>query len=188
MPRRDAAARPAKTVVSTSRVESSARDPLHPRACRRRRRYIDWARGIAVLIMIEAHTLDAWTRPADRSSPAFGYLIILGGFAAPLFLWLAGLGLVLSAERVLAEPGRRIAAAEAVVRRGARDLHPRVSLPPSGVHRQPGQLAGHALPRRHPERHGPGDGRWPGSSGAFRETPPARRRSRAGCWRRRSRW
>ena len=31
-----------------------------------RRTYIDWARGIAVLLMIEAHTLDAWTRAAAR--------------------------------------------------------------------------------------------------------------------------
>jgi uncharacterized membrane protein len=83
-----------------------------------RRRYIDWARGIAVLIMIQAHALDAWTRPADRSLPAFGYFLVLGGFAAPMFLWLAGLGLVLSAERVLTKTGRRSTAAEAVVRRG----------------------------------------------------------------------
>ena len=84
-----------------------------------RRRYIDWARGIAVLIMIQAHALDAWTRLADRSSRAFGYFLVLGGFAAPLFLWLAGVGLVLSAERVLARTGRRSTAAQAVVRRGA---------------------------------------------------------------------
>ena len=33
-----------------------------------RRAYVDWARGIAVLLMIEAHTVDAWTRlsPAVR--------------------------------------------------------------------------------------------------------------------------
>ena len=32
-----------------------------------RRAYVDWARGIAVLVMIEAHTVDAWTRlsPGD---------------------------------------------------------------------------------------------------------------------------
>jgi len=65
-----------------------------------RRDYIDWARGIAVLLMMEAHTIDAWTRAADRESAAYGYLIILGGFAAPLFLWLAGLGAVLSGARV----------------------------------------------------------------------------------------
>src|SRR6185369_10809031 len=70
-----------------------------------RRRYIDWARGIAVLIMIQAHTADAWTRMADRSSHAYGYVLILAGFAAPLFLWLAGLGLVLSAERTQKKTG-----------------------------------------------------------------------------------
>lgn len=84
-----------------------------------RRRYIDWARGIAVLIMIEAHALDAWTRPADRSSAAFGYLILLGGLAAPLFLWLAGVGLALSAERIVSRTGQRSKATEAIVRRGA---------------------------------------------------------------------
>jgi len=32
-----------------------------------RRRYIDWARGVAVLLMIEAHAIDAWTRlPTGR--------------------------------------------------------------------------------------------------------------------------
>jgi uncharacterized membrane protein len=83
-----------------------------------RRRYIDWARGIAVLIMIQAHTLDAWTRLTDRSSKTFGYLNVLGGFAAPLFLWLAGIGLVLSAERTLTKTGQRSTAAVVVVRRG----------------------------------------------------------------------
>ena len=83
-----------------------------------RRPYIDWARGIAVLIMIAAHALDAWTRASDRSTSAFGYLLLLGGFAAPMFLWLAGLGLVLSAEQILNRTGRRSAAAEAIVSRG----------------------------------------------------------------------
>jgi uncharacterized membrane protein len=60
--------------------------------------YLDWARGLAVLIMIEAHVLDAWTRAADRSRAAFGYAMVVGGFGAPLFLFLAGVALVLSAE------------------------------------------------------------------------------------------
>jgi uncharacterized membrane protein len=83
-----------------------------------RRRYIDLARGLAVLVMIEAHTLDAWTRPADRSTPAFGDLALLGGFAAPLFLWLAGVAVVLSAERGARRTGNRRACALGVVRRG----------------------------------------------------------------------
>jgi uncharacterized membrane protein len=83
-----------------------------------RRRYVDLARGLAVLVMIEAHTLDAWTRPADRSTVAFRNLTVLGGFAAPLFLWLAGIALVLSAESRARRAGSRRASALVVVRRG----------------------------------------------------------------------
>jgi uncharacterized membrane protein len=63
-----------------------------------RHAYLDWVRGLAVLIMIEAHVLDSWTRAADRTRPVFGFAMILGGFGAPLFLFLAGVAVVLSAE------------------------------------------------------------------------------------------
>src|SRR5689334_20868149 len=68
--------------------------------------------------MIEAHALDAWTRPADRSTHAFRNFTILGGLAAPLFLFLAGVGLVLSADAVSSRTGRRTAGADRVCRRG----------------------------------------------------------------------
>jgi uncharacterized membrane protein len=83
-----------------------------------RRAYIDWARGLAVLFMIEAHTLDAWTRAADRESVGFRNATILGGFAAPLFLWLAGVASVLSAARTARKTGSRAAALDAICRRG----------------------------------------------------------------------
>jgi uncharacterized membrane protein len=82
-----------------------------------RRRYIDCARGLAVLLMIEAHTMDAWTGSAAKASIAFRNATILGGFAAPLFLWLAGIGLVFSAMQRMERSGRA-AAVEAVCRRG----------------------------------------------------------------------
>jgi len=72
-----------------------------------RRRYIDCARGIAVLLMIEAHTIDAWTRPAAKSTVAFRNATVLGGFAAPLFLWLAGVGVALAAARTAGRSDRR---------------------------------------------------------------------------------
>ncbi len=84
----------------------------------RRRAYIDSARGIAVLLMIEAHTIDAWTAPAARTTKAFRNATILGGFAAPLFLWLAGLAVVLSATRTAERAGNRAAAVDAICRRG----------------------------------------------------------------------
>jgi uncharacterized membrane protein len=84
----------------------------------RRLPYIDWARGLAVLLMIHGHVLDAWTRDADRSTPAFGYLTIMGGFAAPAFLWLAGLSLILAADQKRANGAGRLDITEAVVKRG----------------------------------------------------------------------
>jgi uncharacterized membrane protein len=63
-----------------------------------RRQYLDWLRGIAVLIMIEAHTLDSWTRVADRSGPLYAWGLIIGGFGAPMFLLLAGIALALAAR------------------------------------------------------------------------------------------
>jgi uncharacterized membrane protein len=83
-----------------------------------RRQYIDWARGIAVLLMIEAHTSDAWTRLADKHSFRFGVAGILGGFAAPMFLWLAGVGVALSATSTAARRQSTWAAVDAVCRRG----------------------------------------------------------------------
>ena len=83
-----------------------------------RHAYLDWVRGVAVLIMIEAHVLDAWTQAADRTRPMFGYAIILGGFGAPLFLFLAGLALVLSAESKFRKTGDFAASWWAAQKRG----------------------------------------------------------------------
>ena len=74
-----------------------------------RRGYLDWLRGIAVLIMIEAHTLDAWTRLDERGS-AYRWLMVVGGFGAPIFLFLAGVALALAAGSRL----RRAVAADQV--------------------------------------------------------------------------
>ena len=48
--------------------------------------YIDWMRGLAVVIMVGWHTLDAWTTPVDKASGAFWYCQLIGGFGAPIFL------------------------------------------------------------------------------------------------------
>ena len=69
----------------------------NPGERRPRRDYLDWLRGVAVLIMIEAHLLESWTGGADRSTHAFGWAMIIGGLGAPLFLFLAGVSVALSA-------------------------------------------------------------------------------------------
>lgn len=83
-----------------------------------RRPYLDVLRGVTVLIMIEAHVIDAWTRAADRHTRAFAYSLVLGGFAAPLFLFLAGIGVAMSAGSKARRLGDDRAAAIAVRRRG----------------------------------------------------------------------
>ena len=83
-----------------------------------RRTYLDWLRGIAVLIMIETHTLDSWTRLDDRSAPAFGSAMVLGGFGAPVFLFLAGIALALAAQGRLRKGSTDREAAALARRRG----------------------------------------------------------------------
>jgi uncharacterized membrane protein len=85
---------------------------------RTRRAYIDVARGLAVLLMIEAHTIDAWTRQSSRAGRAFAFATMLGGLAAPLFLWLAGLGASFAAGNRARRGDSRTAVVDAVVRRG----------------------------------------------------------------------
>jgi uncharacterized membrane protein len=83
-----------------------------------RHTYLDWVRGVAVLIMVEAHVFDSWTRVDDRTRPTFGYAMILGGFGAPLFLFLAGVAAVLSAESKHRKTGDLEASWRAPERRG----------------------------------------------------------------------
>ncbi|MBP1636805.1 MAG: putative rane protein [Acidobacteria bacterium] len=80
--------------------------------------YVDWVRGLAILVMIQAHALDAWTRPEDRSTVAYGISMIVAGFGAPMFLFLAGVSVALAAsgrERRLGDPAL---AAASIRRRG----------------------------------------------------------------------
>ena len=83
-----------------------------------RHAYLDWVRGVAVLIMIEAHVLDAWTHAGDRARPLYGYAMILGGFGAPMFLFLAGVVAVLSAESKVRKSGDFAASWRAAEMRG----------------------------------------------------------------------
>ena len=80
--------------------------------------YLDWLRGITVLVMIEAHTFDAWTLASERARPWFGRLMLLGGMAAPLFLFLAGVAISLSAASQIRRGAAPDVAAHRVEQRG----------------------------------------------------------------------
>jgi uncharacterized membrane protein len=87
-------------------------------AGRQRRTYLDHLRGLAVLLMIDAHLFDSWTRFPDRDGKPFAAVIFFGGFGTTLFLALAGVAVALSAGSKFRRSGDARAASAAVVRRG----------------------------------------------------------------------
>ena len=76
-----------------------------------RKRYLDWLRGIAVIVMVLAHASDAWTIDADRVRKLYMVVIFIAGLAAPLFLYLAGLTLSMASIAKAATVGHAAAAA-----------------------------------------------------------------------------
>jgi len=83
-----------------------------------RRAYIDWMRGLSVLFMIVAHTFDAWTVLEDRTTPLYKAVNFIGGLAAPMFLFLAGVSVAMAASSRTRRSGDRAAAAWSVQKRG----------------------------------------------------------------------
>lgn len=63
--------------------------------------YIDWARGFAVLLMMQTHAYESWLSASGKSTPFYGLSRLAGGYPAPLFLFLAGLSLALLAEALI---------------------------------------------------------------------------------------
>ncbi len=62
----------------------------------RRKLWLDWQRGLAVLFMVEWHSYDAWRLDAVARGGLHELISIVGGFAAPSFLYMAGMSQVLS--------------------------------------------------------------------------------------------
>jgi len=60
--------------------------------------YVDWLRGLAVLLMMQTHAYDSWLTPEAKRTPFYGWSRLMGGYPAPLFLFLAGLSLALLAH------------------------------------------------------------------------------------------
>ncbi|ODS52309.1 MAG: hypothetical protein ABS36_17065 [Acidobacteria bacterium SCN 69-37] len=83
-----------------------------------RRLYIDWLRGFAVLCMVLWHVTDSWAVTTGRDTTAFAVVVFFAGWAAPMFLFLAGLSLPFSAAAQMARGRTRDEAARALVRRG----------------------------------------------------------------------
>ena len=90
-----------------------------PAPTRTRRGYIDWLRGLAVVVMIEAHTFDAWTGSPSRDGLAFWYAQLIAGWAAPIFLFMAGVSIALASASIERRLGcDTFAASKTMMRRG----------------------------------------------------------------------
>jgi Heparan-alpha-glucosaminide N-acetyltransferase, catalytic len=86
----------------------------------RRKLWLDWQRGLAVLFMIEVHILDAWIVPGGRAGHEALYdaFMFMGGLAAPGFLYMAGLSQALSDEAQARKGGDPAARRKAAIGRG----------------------------------------------------------------------
>ena len=64
--------------------------------------FLDWLRGLAILIMIQCHTFNSFTKADLR--PGGPYLLsqFVGGMAGPLFLFMAGMTSAFGIERAAA--------------------------------------------------------------------------------------
>jgi len=80
--------------------------------------YLDWMRGLAVVIMLQGHVLDAWVRPQDRTSEWFWLSQFLGGLPAPIFLFMIGVSLAMILDRMRARGASAARLAGNILRRG----------------------------------------------------------------------
>jgi uncharacterized membrane protein len=62
--------------------------------------YIDWMRGLACVLMIQAHCYDAWLNAAARKTALYRWSQEVSTMAAPIFIFLAGVSFVLVTERL----------------------------------------------------------------------------------------
>lgn len=69
---------------------------VSPRVKPPRVAYLDWMRGLAVVVMMEIHSFDAWLRPDARDGDFFRLARFLGGFPAPAFIYMSGFALALA--------------------------------------------------------------------------------------------
>ena len=61
--------------------------------------YIDWMRGLACVVMFQAHCYDSWLSPEARNTSFFAWSRLGGTLPAPLFIFLAGISVALVTEK-----------------------------------------------------------------------------------------
>jgi uncharacterized membrane protein len=69
-------------------------------ASSKRLAYIDWMRGLACVLMIQAHCYDSWLSADARKTALYRWSQELSTLAAPIFIFLAGVSFALVTERL----------------------------------------------------------------------------------------
>jgi uncharacterized membrane protein len=80
--------------------------------------YLDWMRGLACVLMFQAHCYDAWLNPAARKSTLFLWSQLAASLPAPLFLFLAGVSFAWVTDRLHQAGVPRGQIARTAIRRG----------------------------------------------------------------------
>jgi uncharacterized membrane protein len=62
--------------------------------------FLDWMRGLALVIMIQVHVFNSFTRMDARTSGIYGLAVFIGGMAGPLFLFMAGMTFAFQMDRL----------------------------------------------------------------------------------------
>lgn len=78
--------------------------------------FVDAARGLAVVLMLQTHAYDAWLRPELRQTSFFSYSQLIGGLPGAFFLFLLGVSSALASDAARAKG----ATGAELVRRGLR--------------------------------------------------------------------
>ena len=84
--------------------------------------YIDWARGLACVLMFQTHGYDAWLSPSARRTDLMMWSQLGGTFPAPLFLFLAGVSFALVTDKLRQRSVAPAQIAKTTILRGAQIL------------------------------------------------------------------
>src|ERR1700726_1479393 len=83
---------------------------------------IDWLRGLACVIMFQAHSYSSWLTPEARKTEFYRWSQAAATVPAPLFIFLAGVSSAMVTQRLREKGVARSAIARTAILRGAEIL------------------------------------------------------------------
>ncbi len=81
--------------------------------------YIDWLRGLACVLMFQAHCYNSWLSTDARKAEFYRWSQAAATLPAPLFIFLAGVSVAMVTQRLREKGMARNAIARTTIRRGA---------------------------------------------------------------------